>query len=63
MMTIAEALEKLAALTGPIGTEHVALPHLIRRRLAEPLVADIDSPPHDKSLMDGYAARAADLAK
>lgn len=63
MITIAEALEKIAGLTGPIGTEHVALPQLIRRRLAEPLLADLDSPPHDKSLMDGYAVRVADLAR
>jgi molybdopterin molybdotransferase len=63
MITIAEALEKIAGLTGPIGTEHVSLPHLIRRRLAEPLLADVDSPPHDKSLMDGYAVRAADVVR
>ena len=63
MITIAEALEKIAASTGPIGTEHVALEQLIRRRLAEPLLADIDSPPHDKSLMDGYAVRTADVAR
>lgn len=63
MITIAEALEKIAATTGPLGTEHVALDQLIRRRLAEPLLADVDSPPHDKSLMDGYAVRAADVAR
>src|SRR4051794_40567502 len=30
-------------------------------RLAEDVAADRDSPPFDKSLMDGYAVRAADL--
>lgn len=63
MITIAEALEKIAAVTGPIGTEHMPLAQLIRRRCAEPLLADIDSPPHDKSLMDGYAVRAVDVAR
>ena len=63
MITIAEALEKVSGLTGPIGTEHVSLPQLIRRRLAEPLLADVDSPPHDKSLMDGYAVRSADVVR
>jgi molybdopterin molybdotransferase len=63
MITIAEALEKIAAATAPIGTEHVALEQLIRRRLAEPLLADIDSPPHDKSLMDGFAVRTSDVAR
>ena len=30
--------------------------------LAENIASDIDSPPHDKSLVDGYAVIAADLA-
>jgi molybdopterin molybdotransferase len=30
--------------------------------LAGDVSSDIDSPPHDKALMDGYAVRAADLA-
>jgi molybdopterin molybdotransferase len=29
--------------------------------LAEPITSDIDSPPHDKSVVDGYAFRAADI--
>src|SRR5215203_4587218 len=31
-------------------------------RLAQDVVADRDYPPFDKSLMDGYAVRCADLA-
>jgi molybdopterin molybdotransferase len=30
--------------------------------LAENVAADLDSPPYDKSMMDGYAVRSADLA-
>jgi molybdopterin molybdotransferase len=30
--------------------------------LAEDVVSDIDMPPYDKSMMDGYAVRSADLA-
>ena len=30
--------------------------------LAEDIASDVDSPPHDKSLVDGYAVVAADLA-
>jgi molybdopterin molybdotransferase len=30
--------------------------------LAEDIAADLDSPPHDKSIVDGYAVMAADLA-
>ncbi len=31
--------------------------------LAEPVVSDTDSPPYTKALMDGFAVRAADVAK
>jgi molybdopterin molybdotransferase len=31
--------------------------------LAEPIVSDIDSPPHDKSIVDGYAVVAADCER
>ena len=31
-------------------------------RLAEPVVADVDSPPWDRAMMDGFAVRAADVA-
>src|SRR5262249_26452489 len=30
--------------------------------LAEDVVSDLDMPPYDKALMDGYAVRAADLS-
>lgn len=33
------------------------------RVLAEPICSDIDSPPHDKSMMDGYALRTAELVE
>src|SRR5262249_59170762 len=29
--------------------------------LAEDVASDLDMPPHDKAMMDGYAVRAADL--
>ncbi len=31
------------------------------RRLAEPVVADVDSPPWDRAMMDGFAVRSADV--
>src|SRR5262249_53627586 len=34
---------------------------LLGHVLAEDVVSDIDMPPYDKSLMDGYAVRAADF--
>jgi molybdopterin molybdotransferase len=40
----------------------VLAPSLLGRRLAEDVLSDVDSPPHDKSAMDGYAVTLADLA-
>jgi molybdopterin molybdotransferase len=38
------------------------VPPAVGRVLAEDVAADIDSPPFDKALMDGYAVRCADAA-
>jgi molybdopterin molybdotransferase len=38
------------------------LPAAIGRVLAEDVAADLDMPPFDKAMMDGYAVRSADLA-
>ena len=43
--------------------ETVALDQAVGRVLAQPVRADRDSPPADRSAMDGYAVRAADLAQ
>jgi molybdopterin molybdotransferase len=40
----------------PAGTQALG------RRMTEAAASDIDSPPFDKSMMDGYAVRAADCA-
>ncbi|MHC4294008.1 MAG: molybdopterin molybdotransferase MoeA [Planctomycetota bacterium] len=45
-----------------IGTERVELADSLDRVLAEDVVSDVDSPPFNKSAMDGYAARRCDLA-
>lgn len=42
--------------------ETIALAQATGRRLATDVLADRDYPPFDKSLMDGYAVRAADVA-
>jgi len=44
----------------PIGT--MSLGDALFRTLAEDIRTDIDSPPFDRSVMDGYAVRAADTA-
>jgi molybdopterin molybdotransferase len=63
MLSVAEALETVLRHAGPLPPVEVALgPTALGLALAEAVVSDIDSPPHDKSMMDGYAVRCADLA-
>ncbi|MGI5963268.1 MAG: gephyrin-like molybdotransferase Glp [Lawsonibacter sp.] len=47
----------------PVGTEHVLLENSPGRILAEEVRARADVPPFDRSAYDGYAFRAADVAK
>lgn len=44
-----------------LGGETASLDQTCGRVLAEDIVSDIDMPPFDKSAMDGYACRKADL--
>ncbi len=59
--------EAIAAFTAalqpkPLGMERVPLERLIGRVLAEDLRAAVDAPPFDRSVVDGFAVRSADLA-
>ncbi len=56
-------VEQYAAGVAPTEPEPVALAHAGGRVLAEALVADRDFPPFPRSARDGYAVRAADLAR
>lgn len=47
----------------PLGTEAVSLDRLLGRVLASDVTAPVDAPPFDRSVVDGFAVRAADLAK
>ncbi|MGA2498331.1 MAG: molybdopterin molybdotransferase MoeA [Tepidisphaeraceae bacterium] len=58
----ADALAALLGQVQPVGIEVLAWSDAVGRVLAEPLIADRDSPPCDVSAMDGYAVRLNDLA-
>jgi molybdenum cofactor synthesis domain-containing protein len=60
MISVAEAQNIIAERVGRLGTEHVELLDAVGRVLAEPVIADSDMPPFDRSQMDGYAVIAAD---
>jgi molybdopterin molybdotransferase len=62
MLTVAQALEivlqnvkPLAPATTPLGPDALGLV------LAEDVASDLDLPPFDKAMMDGFALRASDL--
>lgn len=46
----------------PLGTERLCLEHLLGRVLAGDIAAPVDTPPFDRSVVDGFAVRSADVA-
>ena len=63
MISVEEALELILEKVPTRPTELVPLEALTGRVLAEEITSDLDSPPHDKSMVDGYAVQRNDLAK
>jgi molybdopterin molybdotransferase len=62
MLSVADAQAVVLRHARPLAPEAAALtPAALGLVLAEDVVCDRDMPPFDKALMDGYAARAADL--
>lgn len=61
MIFLEDALEMVTSSVVEKGVEHVGITQSLHRVLAEDVISDIDMPPFDKSAMDGYACRQADL--
>ncbi len=62
MIPFEEALRTVLDSARRLGTERVDIAYAINRILAEDAKSDMDMPPFNKSAMDGYACRRADLA-
>ena len=62
-LSVDEALARILDGVAPTPAEAVAIEAAHRRTLAEPLAALLTQPPFDASAMDGYAVRAADVAR
>jgi molybdopterin molybdotransferase len=58
----AQARYRAALPLRPLGIETVGLDEVLDRVLAADVVAEEDLPPFDRSTVDGYALRAADVA-
>ena len=63
MLSVAEALARITAAFAPLPGETVGLGEALGRVLAEDVAARVTQPPKDVSAMDGYAVRAADVAR
>jgi len=62
MLEIAEAIQVVLSHANPLTPEITALmSSSLGQMISEDIVSDVDSPPFDKSLMDGYAVRSADV--
>jgi len=61
MITVAEAIQTIKEQTQRLSPELVEIEDALGRFLAEDIIADCDLPPFDRSQMDGYAVRAADI--
>ena len=55
-------LREAASVSRPQDAETLTLLDCVGRVLAEPVVADRDQPPFDRSTRDGFAVRASDIA-
>src|SRR5438105_15875246 len=62
MLQVAEAQALVLKQTPPLAPRKIKLdPGALGLVLAEAVASDLDMPPYDKSLMDGYSVRAEDL--
>lgn len=62
MLEVGEALAKVLAACGETNSKVVALSDALGLTLAEDVQSDVDSPPHDKSIVDGVAIVSAAFA-
>jgi molybdopterin molybdotransferase len=60
MISVDEALQLVEKHARPLAPRRVALGDAAGLVLAEDVASDINSPPYDKALMDGYAVLASD---
>lgn len=61
MIPVTEAIQIIKEQTRSLSSEQVELAAAMGRVLAADVIADSDLPPFDRSQMDGYAVRAADV--
>ena len=63
MLPLKQALQLIEENVQRGGTETISLADSVGRVLAVDIKSDVDCPPHDKSIMDGFAVRSEDVAE
>ncbi|HOI43934.1 MAG TPA: hypothetical protein PK523_13400, partial [Elusimicrobiales bacterium] len=63
MITFEEAIKSVLAKARPLPPESVRIEEAAGRTAAEAVRSAVEMPPFDKSAVDGWALRAADLAR
>lgn len=63
MIDLADAIACVESTAAPLPPRRARLLDACGRRLAAPVVADVDSPPWDRAMMDGFAVRSADVVE
>ena len=61
MISVEEALERIKQHATPRAARTIRATDVLGSVLAAEIQSDVDSPPHDKALMDGYAVVAGDI--
>src|SRR5689334_15619735 len=60
MLSIDEALKLVVEYARPLPPRRMPLSEAAGLLLAEDITSEVNSPPYDKALMDGYAVRSTD---
>ena len=63
MLSVEEALRLVEQHARPLAPQRVALDDAAELVLAETVTSSVNSPPYDKTLMDGYAVVSSDRAE
>ncbi|MDX1948656.1 MAG: molybdopterin molybdotransferase MoeA [Pirellulaceae bacterium] len=63
MLSVDEALKLVLDHAPPLPARSIPLESVLGCLLAEEVASDIDSPPHDKSIVDGYAVIASSVSQ
>ena len=63
MLSVEEALKLVEQHARPLAPRRVALEDAAELLLAEDVTSSVNSPPYDKTLMDGYAVTSSDRAE